>query len=148
MKQKPIWFSCISLEEIQAKMRKTLSDQLGIEFTEMGDAYLTAKMPIDHRTLQSFGILHGGASAALAETVASVAANGCVDLTKKLCVGVELNINHIRSAQTGFVTAVAKPLHLGKTTQVWEIRIENESRQLIAISRLTLAVIDRKEKRP
>lgn len=143
MKQKPIWFSFVSIEEIQLKMRQTLSDQLGIEFTEIGDSYLIAKMPVDNRTLQSFGILHGGASAALAETVASVAANGCVDLEKKLCVGVELNINHIRSVQTGFVTAIAKPFHLGKTTQVWEIRIENESKKLIAISRLTLAVIDR-----
>lgn len=101
---------------------------------------MTARMPADRRTNQPMGIVHGGATAALAETVASAAANYCVE-KGKICVGLELNINHIRAVSAGFVTAVTKPLHIGKSTQVWEIKIVNEARQLISAARLTLAVI-------
>src|SRR3989344_7090440 len=143
MAQKPIWISPISLEDINKRARNSLSDHLGIEFIEIGDEHLSATMPIDPRTIQPMGILHGGASSALAETVGSAAANYCVDQNTKVCVGLELNINHLRQVRMGKVTAVAKPLHIGKTTHVWEIKIYNEQKQLVAISRLTLVVIEK-----
>ncbi len=139
--QKPIWITPINLEEINRRAKNSLSDHLGIEFTEIGDDHLTATMPIDARTLQPMGIMHGGASAALAETVASAAANYCVDQTTKVCVGLDLNINHIRTVRIGTVTAVARPFHLGKSTQVWEIKIYNEKRDLVSVARLTMAII-------
>ena len=138
---KSIWTIPVSVEEINRRAKNTLSDLLGIEFVEIGDEHLTATMPIDARTLQPMGIMHGGASAALAETVASAAANYCVDQMVKVCVGLDLNINHIRAVRIGVVTAVARPFHLGKTTQVWEIKIQNEQKQLVSVARLTLAVI-------
>lgn len=100
-------------------------------------------MPVDHRTKQPLGILHGGASCVLAETVGNAAANYCVDVNNKTCVGLEINVNHIRAVQSGIVTGIAKPLHIGRTTQVWEIRIYNEGKQLTAVSRLTVAVLDK-----
>ncbi len=118
-------------------------DNLGIEIVEIGDDYLRAKMPVDERTMQPLGSLHGGASCALAETIGSIAANYCVDPAQHFCVGLELNINHIKPAQSGYVTATAKALHLGKSTQVWDIQIRNEKRELIAISRLTMAVLQK-----
>lgn len=134
----------LNLEEVNRRSKHTLSDHLGIVFIDMGDDYLKASMPVDERTCQPMGILNGGASTALAETVASAAANFCVDQTQKICVGLEINANHLRPARTGStVTAIAKPLHLGKTTQVWEIKIHNEFKQLICISRLTLAVLSK-----
>jgi uncharacterized protein (TIGR00369 family) len=137
---KPIWTIPVTVEEINHRCRNTLCDHLGIEFTEISDDHMTAKMPVDRRTHQTMGAVHGGATAALAETVASVAANCCID-PAKIAVGLDLNINHIRSVRSGFVTGVAKPLHLGKTTQVWEIRIYNEAKQLISAARLTIAVL-------
>ena len=116
---------------------------LGIVFTEMGDDYLKATMPVDHRTLQPFGLLHGGASVVLAETLGSTAASCCVDLEKQICVGIEINANHIRSVRQGTVTGIARPLHLGRRTQVWHIHIHDEQDRLVAVSRLTLAVVDR-----
>ncbi len=118
-------------------------DHLGIEFLEVGDDYIKAKMPVDHRTIQPFGLLHGGASVALAETLGSVAANLCVDREKKMCVGLEINANHIRPVTNGFVYGIARPIHIGASTQVWEIRIQNEQEKLVCISRLTLAVLDK-----
>lgn len=135
-----IWTTPVTVEEINHRCRNTLCDHLGIEFVEIGDNHMTARMPVDRRTNQPMGVVHGGATAALAETVASAAANYCVDQSK-ICVGLDLNINHIRAVSAGFVTAVAKPLHLGKTTQVWEIKIMNEAEQLISAARLTIAVI-------
>ncbi len=135
-----MWTTSITIEEINHRCRSTLCDHLGIEFIAIGADSMTAKMPVDRRTNQPMGIVHGGATAALAETVASAAANYSVE-KGKICVGLELNINHIRAVKTGFVTAVAKPLHLGKSTQVWEIKIENEAKQLVSAARLTLAVI-------
>jgi 1,4-dihydroxy-2-naphthoyl-CoA hydrolase len=137
---KPIWIVPVTLEEINHRCRNTLCDHLGIEFTEIGDEHMTARMPVDKRTHQTMGLVHGGATAALAETVGSVAANCCIDSTKT-AVGLDLNINHIRGVRSGYVAAVAKPLHLGKTTQVWDIRIYNEAKQLISAARLTIAVL-------
>lgn len=136
-----IWKTPLSAPEINHRCRNTMCDHLGIEFTEVGDDFLTATMPVDRRTNQPMGILHGGASAALAETVGSAAANYCIE-PGKVAVGIDININHMRSVKSGIVTAVAKPLHLGKSTQVWEIKIWNEVRQLIAAARLTMAVIN------
>ena len=142
-----IWVTPFTLEEVNRRCSNSLSDHLGILFTEIGKDYLKASMPIDKRTLQPMGILHGGASAALAETVGSAAANYCLDQSLYLAVGLDLNINHIRSVKSGLIKAVAKPFHLGKTTQVWEIRLENEEGKLIAISRLTMAVISKESLR-
>jgi 1,4-dihydroxy-2-naphthoyl-CoA hydrolase len=114
---------------------------LGIEYMEVGTDYIKARMPVDHRTHQPLGMLHGGASTALAETLGSVAANLSVDEKKYYCVGLEINANHIRSIKEGWVFGTAKPLHIGRSTQVWEILINNENEQLVCISRLTLAVI-------
>jgi uncharacterized protein (TIGR00369 family) len=135
-----IWTIPVNVEEINHRCKNTLVDYLGIEFIGVGDDHITARMPVDRRTNQPMGIVHGGATAALAETVASAAANYCV-VGSKICVGLDLNINHIRQVSSGFVTAVAKPLHLGKTTQVWEIKIVNEAGQLVSAARLTIAVL-------
>lgn len=122
----------------------TLADRLGIEFITIGEDYLEARMPVDYRTHQPLGLLHGGASVALAETMGSVAATLCVDGTKQFCVGLEVNANHIRSAREGFVTGITKPIHIGKKTQVWEIKISNGEGDLVCISRITMAVLDKK----
>jgi 1,4-dihydroxy-2-naphthoyl-CoA hydrolase len=138
-----IWFTQPTLEALNESRKMTMVDHLGIEFLEIGDDYIKAKMPVDHRTIQPFGLLHGGASAALAETLGSVAANLCVDRKKKVCVGLEINANHIRPVSNGFVYGTARPAHIGESTQVWEIRIHNEQDKLVCISRLTLAVVER-----
>ena len=118
-------------------------EHLGIEFLEVGEDSLTARMPVDRRTIQPAGLLHGGASVALAETLGSVAATLCVDLTDTACVGLEINANHIRSVRSGFVTGVARPIHLGTSTQVWDISITDEQGRLTCICRLTMAVLKR-----
>jgi 1,4-dihydroxy-2-naphthoyl-CoA hydrolase len=118
-----------------------LPSHLGIEFTDCGDDWISARMPVDHRTQQPFKRLHGGASVALAETIGSVAASYCIDREKHVAVGMEINANHIRPAYQGYVTATARPESLGRTTQVWSIRIEDEAGKLVCISRLTVAVI-------
>ena len=119
---------------------------LGIEFVDCGDDWIRARMPVDERTHQPFGRLHGGASVALAETIASVAASYCVNREKFAAVGMEINANHIRPAYAGWVYATARPESLGRTTQVWTIRIEDEAGKLVCLSRMTAAVIslDRK----
>jgi 1,4-dihydroxy-2-naphthoyl-CoA hydrolase len=124
-------------------VRMTMVDHLGIEFLEVGDDYVKARMPVDRRTIQPFGLLHGGASVALAETLGSVAANLCVDIGKKICVGLEINANHLRPVTNGFVYGIARPVHVGATIQVWEIRILDEQDKLVCISRLTLAILDK-----
>ena len=118
-----------------------LAHALGIEITEAGDDYLRGTMPVDHRTKQPYGLLHGGASVALAETLGSAAGAHCVDPSKYAVVGLEINANHIRSVREGQVTGTARPLHLGSSTQVWEIKIENSEGKLVCVSRLTLAVV-------
>jgi uncharacterized protein (TIGR00369 family) len=138
-----IWQSTISLTLVNDRAKNSMSEYLGIEFTELGDDYLTAEMPVDHRTKQPIGIMHGGASCVLAETVGSTAANYCVDQTQSYCVGIDINTNHLRAAREGRVIAVAKPFHLGSSTQVWGIEIKNEEGKLVSVNRLTMAVLRR-----
>ena len=140
-----IWFQSYTLESVQKQGLGTMVDHLGIRITELGDDFLSGIMPVDHRTVQPMGILHGGASAALAETLGSIAANLVVDPRKHYCVGLDINANHIRSARSGEVVGIASPLHLGSTTQVWSIEIKDSQRKLVCISRLTLAVLNRRE---
>jgi uncharacterized protein (TIGR00369 family) len=137
----PLWKTQTTLERLRERSKNTLIEQLGIEYLELGDDYLKARMPVDYRTRQPAGILHGGASVALAETLGSVAAGLCVNREKQTIVGLDINANHIRPVTEGWVTGVARPLHVGSTTQVWEIRICNEREQLVCISRLTVANI-------
>jgi len=139
-----IWFKPFTLEEIQQRGMGTMVDHIGILIMEVGDDFLKGTMPVDYRTVQSMGILHGGASVALAETLGSIAAYLVVDSEKKYCVGLDVNANHIRAAKKGWVTGVAKPLHIGSSTQVWSIEITDEEGKLICISRLTMAVLDKK----
>jgi 1,4-dihydroxy-2-naphthoyl-CoA hydrolase len=134
----------ITLEHLQNIAKNTLSEHLGMEFTEVGADYLCARMPVDHRTKQPMGLLHGGASVALAETLGSLAAHLSVDTSKQFCVGLEINANHIKSVTSGFVHGKASPVHLGRQTQVWEIRITNDAGQLVCISRITTAVLEKK----
>jgi 1,4-dihydroxy-2-naphthoyl-CoA hydrolase len=113
---------------------------LGIEFTEQGEDFLRGTMPVDHRTLQPYGLLHGGASVLLAETLGSMAANMCLEPGTGQAVGVEINANHLRAKTEGMVTGTARPLHVGRSTQVWDIRIEDEEGRTVCVSRLTLAM--------
>lgn len=139
-----IWFDpSLSIEYLQSFEKDTMNQHIGIEFTEVGDNYLVAKMPVDNRTRQAYGILHGGASVALAETVGSVASVMIVDPAKYYCVGVEINANHIRSIKEGFVFAKALPLHLGSSTHVWDIKIVDEAEKLVCVSRLTVYILKR-----
>jgi len=138
-----IWFVEPSIERVNAMSKGTLVEHLGIEITAIGADFLTAKMPVDQRTVQPFGLLHGGASVALAETLGSIAALLCVNQAEKVCVGLEINANHMRSARSGHVTGTARPLHIGGTTQVWQTEIVDEGARLVCVSRMTLAVLDR-----
>lgn len=135
-----------ALEPMTALGTGALPGHLGIEFVDCGDDWVRGRMPVDERTQQPFKRLHGGASVALAETIASVAASYCVNRETHAAVGMEINANHIRPAYDGFVYATARPEALGRTTQVWTIRIEDEAGKLVCISRFTVAVIpvDRK----
>lgn len=135
-----IWKSPVSEEGLKRHRQNTLVEHLGIDVCEVGDDYLVASMPVDHRTHQPMGILHGGASIALAETVGSIAANLAVD-ENHYCVGLEVNGNHLRPVTSGKVFARATAVHLGRKTQVWDIRIKNDNEQDVCISRLTMAVI-------
>ena len=134
----------ISLEDLNKLSSDTMVSHLGIEFTELGQDHITAKMPVDYRTHQPLGLLHGGASVTLAETLGSVAATCCVDRTTQYCVGLEINANHVKSAKSGYVYGTTRPIHIGKRTQVWEIKIVNEDSELVCISRITMAVIDKR----
>lgn len=138
-----IWKEKIDVSIANQRGLKTMVEYLGIEFTEVGADYLTAQMPVDHRTRQPIGIMHGGASCVLAETVGSVAANFCVDTQKQYCVGLDINTNHIRSIQSGFVIGTGRPFHLGRSTQVWGIEIIDEQKRLISVTRLTMAILNR-----
>ncbi|MDX5418932.1 MAG: hotdog fold thioesterase [Hymenobacteraceae bacterium] len=133
-----------TLEKLQEWRKNTMVEHLGIELTEYGEGYLCGKMPVDHRTHQPMGLLHGGASVALAETLASIGAALSVDLSKKACVGLEINANHIRSVREGWVYGKATALHAGRSTQVWEVKITSEAGELVCLSRMTVAVIDKK----
>ena len=131
----------VSLDALNALSRDTLIAHLGIEFIDAGEDWLRATMPVDVRTRQPYGLLHGGASVVLAETLGSTAGNLCVDPTRQICVGLEINANHLRAVRGGTVIGTARALHVGRTTQVWEITIENELGKPVCISRLTLAVV-------
>ncbi|PWY56461.1 esterase [Legionella qingyii] len=138
-----IWFKEITLEDLNRFGQNTMSEFLGIQFIEIGNDFLKATMPVNERTRQPIGILHGGANVALSETVASTAANSVIDVNQFFCVGLEINANHIRSVKEGIVTAITTPLHLGRSTQVWQVKIFNEQEKLTCISRMTASVINR-----
>lgn len=133
-----------ALADLNALSRGTAMEPLAIEFTALGADFLTATMPVDGRTKQPYGLLHGGASVLLAETLGSTAGNLCCR-EGYVCVGVEINANHLRGVRAGSVTGTARPLHVGGRTQVWEIRIEDDRGRLACVSRLTLAVVARVE---
>jgi 1,4-dihydroxy-2-naphthoyl-CoA hydrolase len=137
-----IWSEPYTLEHVR-RYRLNLPTHLGIEFIELGEDYLKARMPVDERTRQPFGILHGGASVALAETLGSTGAGLVIDRTKQRCVGQEINANHVRSVASGWVIGTARPLHIGRRSQVWEIRITDEQERLVCISRITMFVFER-----
>jgi 1,4-dihydroxy-2-naphthoyl-CoA hydrolase len=137
-----IWFKKdLQLHEISHLGKGTMSEHLGIEFTELGADFIKAHMPVDARTRQPYGLLHGGASCVLAETLGSVASAMVLDPEKFICVGLEINANHIRGVREGIVTGIATPLHLGASTHVWDIKIHDERGKLVCVSRLTVAVL-------
>lgn len=137
-----IWFKPYTLEDVGTAHPPSMSDHLGIEIVEVGPDFIRGRMPVDARTRQPYGILHGGASVALAETLASLAGWMCVDPSKYHCVGQEINANHVRSVSSGFVFGFARPLHIGSRSHVWEIRITDERDRLVCISRMTAAIIE------
>lgn len=138
-----IWRQRPDLETLNRMAADTLVEQLDIRFTEVGEDYVVATMPVDKRTHQPFGLLHGGATAALAETLGSMGANYCLDQDREYAVGLEINANHLRPVRSGRVTGTARPVHIGRRTQVWETRVEDEAARLVCVSRLTLAVVPR-----
>jgi len=141
-----IWFNKnIQLADISHFGTGNMGEWLGIQFSEIGDNFLKATMPVDHRTRQPYGILHGGASVVLAETLGSVSSALVIDHEKFMCVGIEVNANHLRSARQGLVTGTCTPIHLGAQTHVWDIKIHDEAGKLCCISRLTVAVLKRKD---
>ncbi|NRB64371.1 MAG: hotdog fold thioesterase [Saprospiraceae bacterium] len=139
-----IWKQDITLEKLNAMGATNLGGHLGMEFVEIGPDYLIARMPVDHRTKQPFGLLHGGASAALAETIGSVASFLCIDPNTEMAVGVEINCNHLRSATNDFVYGKVTPVRIGRILHVWNIEIRDKREKLVCVSRLTIAVINRK----
>jgi 1,4-dihydroxy-2-naphthoyl-CoA hydrolase len=138
-----IWRTQTSVEQLQEHSRNTLAETIGIRVTEVGPDFLRATMPVNSKTHQPMGVLHGGASVALAETVGSLAATLCIDRTLYVCLGQEINANHLRPVSSGTVTATARPYHIGKRSHVWSIEIRDEQEKLVCISRLTIAVVDR-----
>lgn len=137
-----IWFRPYTIEQVRF-FGHSLPQHLGIEFTELGPDFIRARMPVDNRTRQPYGILHGGASVALAETLGSTGAGLAVDPDKFQVVGQEINANHVRAVSEGFVIGTARPLHLGRRSHVWEIRIADEQERLVCISRITMFVIEK-----
>jgi 1,4-dihydroxy-2-naphthoyl-CoA hydrolase len=134
----------VTIEELNKMSAGTLAEVIGITFTAIGEDYLEATMPVEPRTHQPFGLLHGGASVALAETLGSVAAWLCVDTATEFCVGLDINANHLKGVRSGLVTGTTRPIHVGRKTQVWEIKIRNEKNELVCISRITIAVLEKK----
>ncbi|MEM6525121.1 MAG: hotdog fold thioesterase [Bacteroidota bacterium] len=135
--------SNITIAQLNAMNKNTMMEHLGIEFTGVGKDFVEAKMPVDHRTHQPYGLLHGGASVVLAKTLGSVAAHLSVAEQGKLTVGLEVNANHLKSVKSGYVMGRAQPIHIGRSTQVWEIRISDELHNKVCVSRITIAVIER-----
>jgi 1,4-dihydroxy-2-naphthoyl-CoA hydrolase len=136
-----IWFKPYTTADIQWALKNNMAETLGIEIIELTQGSLIGRMPVDHRTMQTRNILHGGASAALAETLGSIASNLVVDINKYTCVGLNINANHLRPVSSGFVFGEAKPKHIGKKTHIWDIEIKNEQDKLVCVSRLTMAVL-------
>lgn len=139
-----MWFKTYTVEEANSITRNTILEHLDIKIEEIGDSHLKGSMPVDNRTHQPYGLLHGGASVTLAESLGSLGASFMIDLNEFYPVGVEINANHIRSVRSGRVYGIAKPIHAGRTTHVWEIKIHDESEKLVCISRLTLSIIKKK----
>lgn len=141
-----IWFNKeLTIEHLKAIDAKTMRDFLGIEWVEVGIDFIKARMPVDERTKQPYGLLHGGASCVLAETIGSIASSMVVDRAQFQCVGLEINANHVHIATAGFVTGIATPLHLGRSTHVWDIKIYNEDEKMVCVSRLTVAIIQKRD---
>ena len=137
-----IWFNpTVTAKELRSLSINTMAEHIGIEFTEVGDNYLKAKMPVDHRTQQPYGVLHGGASVTLAETMGSIASALVVDQSLYNCVGLEINANHVRGVKEGYVYGTALPLHIGRSTHVWDIKIYDQWEKLVCVSRLTVAIL-------
>ncbi len=137
-----IWFKKdLQLNDFVALSKGNMAEHLGIEFTELGADFLKGRMPVDHRTNQPYGLLHGGASCVLAETIGSVASALVIDNSKSICVGLEINANHIRGVREGFVEGTATPLHIGASTHVWDIKIHDGRNKLVCVSRLTVAIL-------
>ena len=134
----------LTLDQLNQMTANNMLGHLGIQFTAVTDNSIEAKMPVDHRTHQPFGILHGGASVTLAETLGSVAATCCIDNSTQFCVGLEINANHIKSVREGFVIGKVNPIHIGKKTHIWEIKITTEKNEMVCISRITMAILDKK----
>ena len=141
-----IWRVAATPEQLTERGSRSMPGFLGMHFTEVGPDYLRAAMPVNERTLQPFGLLHGGASVALAETVGSVASTLCVDGEQFMVVGQEINANHLRGMSSGTVTATARPFHIGRSSHVWHIEIRDERERLVCVSRLTIAVVARRPK--
>ena len=140
-----IWFDkTLTVEKLKPLGVNTMATYIGIEWVEVGENFIKAKMPVDQRTNQPYGLLHGGASCVLAETLGSIASAMAIDHSKFYCVGIEINANHIRGVREGYVTGVVLPLHLGSTTHVWDIKIYDEKEKLVCVSRLTVAILMRK----
>lgn len=139
-----IWYNKdITIDGLAALGENTMAEFLGIHFTAIGENSLEAAMPVTNRTIQPYGLLHGGASCALAETIGSVASALVIDQSKQICVGLEINANHLRAVREGTVTGTAVPLHLGRSTHVWDIRLTDEKGRLFCISRLTVAILNK-----
>ena len=136
-----IWFQEVDADRADKMKRGTLLETLDIRITELGDDFIKGDMPVDHRTVQPYGILHGGASISLAESLGSIGAHLTVDPEKYFCVGMEINANHLRPATKGRVTGTARPIHRGKSSQVWSIEITDEEGKMECISRITMAVV-------
>ncbi|UII23931.1 hotdog fold thioesterase [Fulvivirga ligni] len=134
----------ITVKQLNDMSANTMMDLLDIEFIEIGKDFIKAKMPVDHRHHQPFGLLHGGASVVLAETLGSVAAQCSIDASKYYCVGLDINANHIRGVRSGTVYGITTPIHVGRSTQVWQIKITNEQDELVCVSRITMAVLEKK----
>ncbi len=140
-----IWFKpAVTAAQLQPLINHTLASHLGIEFTEVGENYIKARMPVDERTRQPFGLLHGGASVTLAETLGSIASAMVIDLEQFSCVGLEINANHIRGVKENYVYGTATPLHVGGSTHVWEIKIVDSREKLVCVSRLTVAILKKR----
>jgi len=139
-----IWFKKYTINEIESLVTsENILDLLGLEFTEVGEGFLKARLPVDKRTHQIHGILHGGATCVLAETVGSFASLMCIDLDQKYAVGSQINVNHLRPVESGYITATCSPVHIGRSKHVWDILVHSDEGKLVAKCELTCAVIDK-----